>query len=66
MKEIAEPFLWLLSWVMRRGGERGIRDYLSGDKRMVRMWCLQLYFNMLHSLLAVVALIVLAVSIKII
>ena len=33
---------------------------------MVRMWCLQLYFNMLHSLLAVVALIVLAVSIKII
>ena len=66
MKEIAEPFLWPLSWVMRRGGERGLQDYLSGDKRMVRMFCLQLYFNMLHSLLAVVALIVLAVSIKII
>lgn len=62
--DIAEPFLWPLSWLMRRAGERGTRDYLAGDKRLVRMFCLQLYFSMAHSLLAVVALIVLAVSIK--
>lgn len=63
ISEIADPFLWPLKRVMRRAGERGLNDYLSGDKRMIRMFCVQLYLNALHGLAAIAAIVVLACSI---
>lgn len=63
-KEIAAPFLWPLSWLMRRSGEQGVQDYSSSDRRFIRLFCVQLYSNLLHGLLAAAAIITLAVSIK--
>ena len=65
VKEMAQPFIWPLSGVMRRAGERGLKDYVSGDKRMIRMFCWQLYFNFIHGLLTVAALVVLALFITV-
>ena len=64
VKEVAAPFVWPMSWFMQRFGELGIQDYLSGDKRMIKMFCWQIYSNLLHCLLAVAAVIVLALSIN--
>lgn len=61
--ELAEPFVWPMSWFMKRGGEQGIADYLSSDKRFVRMFCWQIYLNLLHALLAFSAIIVVAIAI---
>ena len=63
VREMSEPFLWPLSVYMRKAGERGLTDYLSGDKRFVKMFCLQLAFNALHNLLAVAALLAIGLSI---
>jgi hypothetical protein len=62
VREVAEPFLWPLSVLMRRSGERGSSDYLSADKKFVRLFCIQLYLNALHGLTAAVALLLLAFS----
>jgi hypothetical protein len=63
-RELAEPFLWPTSTIMRKSGERGIRDYLSADKRLIRLFCVQLYLNVLHGMFAGAALITLALSIR--
>jgi hypothetical protein len=63
MSEIGEPFVWPLNELMRRAGVRGLHDYLSSDKRMVRMFCFQLYLNAIHALAAIAAIFVLACSI---
>lgn len=55
VKELAEPFLWPISASFRKGGERGIVDYVASDKRFVKMFCIQIAFNALHVLLAVSA-----------
>jgi hypothetical protein len=65
VSELAEPFVWPLSWIMKRSGEKGITDYLASDKRLVRMFCWQIYSNFLHTLLAVLAIGSLAVSINV-
>jgi len=61
--ELAEPFLWPLSTFVKKGGERGLVDYVAGDKRFVKMLCFQIVFNALHVLLAVAALFVIGLSI---
>jgi hypothetical protein len=58
-RELAEPFFWPMSRIVRRGGEQGVRDYLSADKRLIRLFCVQLYLNILHILFAGAALITL-------
>ena len=63
VKEMSEPWLWPLSMVMRRSGIAGLIDYVSADKRFVRLFCLQLYFNVAHGLLAVAALVTMGLSI---
>ena len=62
MAEIAEPFLWPLSSLTKRGGESGLTDYLSSDKTLVRLFCWQIYFNFLHMVLAVLAIGAVALS----
>jgi hypothetical protein len=52
-----------MSILVRKSGECGITDYLSADKRFVRMFCLQIAFNALHALLALAALLVIGLSI---
>jgi hypothetical protein len=63
VREVAEPFLWPLSSLVLRGGERGLTDYVAADKRFVKMFCLQLGFNLLHTVLAIAALFSIAFSI---
>jgi hypothetical protein len=54
-RELGEPFVWPLSRLMKRAGARGVTDYLSSDKRFVKLFCWQIYFNVFHALLAVAA-----------
>src|SRR5206468_4105296 len=63
MNELAEPFLWPISVLVRRSGARGITDYAAADRRFIRFLCIQLYFNMVHALLAAAAVVTLALSI---
>lgn len=63
VQELAEPFLWPLSTFVRKGGERGLVDYVAGDKRFVKMFCFQVAFNAFHVLLSVAALLVIGLSI---
>lgn len=63
IKEIAEPFFWPLSNYMGRSGFKGIEDYLSADKRFVKLFCTQLIFVYLHGITAAAGLIVVACSI---
>jgi hypothetical protein len=63
IKEIAEPFFWPLSSYMRRCGTKGIEDYLSSDKRFVKLFCIQLVFVYLHGIAAAAGLIIVAYSI---
>ena len=64
VRELAEPFVWPMSTIIRRSGERGVTDYLSPDKRLVRFFCAQVYLNILHGLLALSALLVIGLSIQ--
>ncbi len=57
INDLASPYWWPLSTLMRKSGEAGIKDYLSSDKRFVKMFCLQLYTNMLHIVFAALAII---------
>jgi hypothetical protein len=63
-KELSGAFIWPMSWIARRGGKLGARDYLSTDKKFIRIFCWQLYFNVLHGLLGAVALLVIAISLQ--
>jgi len=63
MQEVSAPFFWPLSAIMRRSGENGITDYLSADKMLVRLFCIQFYVNAFHGLFAAAALITIAWSI---
>jgi hypothetical protein len=62
--DMAQPFLWPLSIAIRRGGIRGVTDYLAADKTFVMLFCIQLYLNALHMLLGLCALLTLVLSIK--
>jgi hypothetical protein len=63
IREIADPFYWPLSWMMRRSGIEGMKDYLSADKRFVRLFCAQLVFLYLHGILATAGFLAIACSI---
>ena len=61
--ELAQPFWWPFSALFRRSGEKGLSDYLAGEKSLVRMLNFQIYLNGLHGILASAALLILAFSI---
>jgi hypothetical protein len=63
MDEIAAPFYWPLSALMRKSGRAGLTDYLSGDRNLVRMFCALLIFIYLHGIFAAAGLMVIACSI---
>ena len=63
MDEIAEPFWWPLSTMMRKSGRRGITDYLSSDKTFITLFCIQMLLVNLHGLFAAIGLVVIAASI---
>ena len=62
-EEIAEPFLWPLSRMMRDGWLRGMNDHLAADKRFLVLFCTQLYLAWLHWFCAIAGLVVVACSI---
>ena len=62
-REIAEPFLWPMSFIVRKAGERGAIDHLATDKRVIRLFCVQVYSNMFHGLFAIGAFLAIALSI---
>lgn len=37
IRELAQPFWWPFSTIFRRAGEKGMSDYLAGEKRLIRM-----------------------------
>lgn len=63
IEELAAPFFWPLSTLMRRAGMRGLTDYLSADKRFIALFCIQLLLVYMHSLFAAAGLVVVAASI---
>lgn len=63
IRELAEPFWWPLSTVFRNAGEKGLSDYLTAEKRLIRFLNWQVCLNALHWLLAGAALLVLAFSV---
>lgn len=63
-REIAEPFWWPISWMMRRLFQAGFDDPLITDKRLVRRFCLQLTTNSAHVFLAAAGVITLVAYIK--
>lgn len=62
-RELAEPFWWPFSKVLRKAGEKGLSDYLAGEKRLIQFLNWQIYLNAFHWLFAGVALLVLAFSV---
>jgi len=63
INDLAEPYWWPLSILIRRSGEAGLKDYLSSDKRFVKMFCFQLYTNLAHILFAAFAIVAVIVCI---
>jgi hypothetical protein len=63
VKELAEPFFWPLSALMRKSAQGGLVDYVAADKRFVKLFCLQFIFNAAHGLLAIAAFFAIAVGI---
>jgi|GEM_PF-972310 hypothetical protein len=63
-EQLAKPFLWPISTLMLKGGQKGLDDYLSPDKKFIKMFYLQLYLNFFHGLLVLGGLITLAISIR--
>jgi hypothetical protein len=63
MDEIAEPFWWPLSTIMRKSGRKGITDYLSSDKTLIRLFSIQMLLMNLHGLFAAIGLVVIAAKI---
>jgi hypothetical protein len=63
-KQLAEPFFWPISTLMRKSGEKGLNDYLFSDKKFIKMFCIQLYLDFLHWLLLVAGLLTLALSLR--
>jgi hypothetical protein len=63
MDEIAEPFWWPLSTILRKAGRKGMTDYLSSDKRFIPLFCLQMLLVNLHGLFAAIGLVVIAATI---
>jgi hypothetical protein len=63
VRELAEPFIWPMSFIVRRAGERGASDHLATEKRLIRLFCIQVCANILHGLFAIGALAAIALSI---
>jgi hypothetical protein len=63
MDEIAEPFWWPISTVMRKSGRKGITDYLASEKTFIRLFCIQLLLVNLHGLFAAIGLVMIALKI---
>lgn len=63
VEEMAAPYFWPLSILMRRSGMKGLSDYLFSDKRFIKLFCVQMLLVNLHGLLAAAGLMVVASSI---
>lgn len=63
IEEIAAPFWWPLSKLMLRGGLKGLTDYLSADKRFIRLFQIHMVLVYLHGIFAITGFMIIAFSI---
>ena len=63
VEEMAAPYFWPLSTLMRKSGMKGLSDYFFSDKRFIKLFCVQMLLVNLHGLLAAAGLVVVASSI---
>jgi hypothetical protein len=64
IEDLAAPFWWPMSRYIRKAGLMGLTDYLSTEKRLIRMFCFQICANVLHAICAAGAIITIACAIK--
>ncbi len=62
--EIAEPFWWPLSIILRRAARKGADDNLTAIKQLVTIFSKQLYSNYIHLFLAALGLLSLVFFLK--
>ena len=63
-KELAAPFLWPFKRMMEKGTRMGAKDPLWGEKRQIKLFCIQLYASYIQGGLAAIGLLFLAFGIK--
>jgi hypothetical protein len=62
--ELAKPFIWPFKSMMENATLMGAKDPLSGEKRLIKYFCIQLYASYLQGGLAALGLLFLAFGIK--
>ena len=62
--KIAEPYLWPLKRVMLSSAKKGSSDAIAGEKRFVRLLCVQMYASFLQGLCGISGILTLALGIK--
>lgn len=62
--EIAEPFYWPLSKLMKNGMNSGDKDFLSGDKKLVGIYSKQVFTNFSHIIFTALGLITIVFFLK--
>ena len=62
--ELLSAFLFPLRGMMRRAFDRGAQDAIAGEKRLTRLFCVQLYAVWAQNIAAATGLLVLAFAIR--
>lgn len=63
-RHMTEPFLWPIKGIMIRAAKRGAKDPVLGEKRFVRMLCIQIYASYVQIVCAASGLLFLGFGIK--
>lgn len=64
INEVASPFLPPYRHIMRNAMMRGKSDFLAGEKRLIKLWCTQMYASYAQVILGALGLIVLICGYK--
>lgn len=62
--KMAAPFLWPINVLMLRAARRGATDPINGEKRFVKLLCIQMYGAYAQAIFAVVGLLIFASGIS--
>src|SRR4030065_1893360 len=63
-EQMAAPFLWPFKNIMLRAARRGAADPIAGEKRFVKMLCVQMYASYIQMACAAAGLLLLAFGIR--
>jgi len=62
--EISFSYLWPMNCLMRKSFSTASKDILFGEKRLIKMLCIEIYLSNTQSIFGVIGLLVLAFGIK--